>query len=147
MHARWSPSSSRTTSAVLLTTWLVAAAAFAAEPARKGEPKKTSGTPAFSLEHALTLKTIQGITWSRDGRRLAFVVSAPDTAENTTNQDLWLWDAASDTCRPLTRHPKNDYGPQFSPGGDTIAFISPRDSDEGKTSIWLLPLQGGEAWR
>src|SRR5262245_40609636 len=104
MYARWSPSSSRTTSAVLLTTWLVAAAAFAAEPARKGDPKKPSGPPTFSLEHALTLKTIQGITWSRDGRRVAFVVTAPDTAEDMTNQDIWLWDASFDSCRQVTRH-------------------------------------------
>src|SRR5262249_38809807 len=47
----------------------------------------------------------------------------------------------------LARHPKTDYPPTFSPGGDTLAFVSPRDSDEGKTSIWLLPLRGGEPWK
>jgi dipeptidyl aminopeptidase/acylaminoacyl peptidase len=117
----------------------------AATPGRK--PAKPSGPPAFSLEHALTLRTIAGITWSPDGRRVAFVVNAPDTAENTTNQDLWLWDATTNSCRALTRHPKNDYSPTFSPGGDTLAFVSPRDSEEGKTSIWLLPLRGGEPWK
>jgi dipeptidyl aminopeptidase/acylaminoacyl peptidase len=28
-----------------------------------------------------------------------------------------------------------------------LAFVSARDSDEGKTSIWLLPLEGGEPWK
>ena len=108
---------------------------------------KTPASRAFSLEHALTMKQVQGLTWSRDGRRLAFTVAAPDTAENTTNQDVWLWQAGEDSCRELTRHAKNDYAPQFSPGGDTLAFLSPRDNDEGKPSIWLLPLRGGEAWK
>ncbi len=101
----------------------------------------------FTLEHAIAMRQIQSPVWSRDGQRLAFVVNAPDTAENTTNQDVWIWEASTDSCRALTRHAKNDYAPQFSPGGDTLAFLSPRDSDEGKPSIWLLPLRGGEPWK
>jgi dipeptidyl aminopeptidase/acylaminoacyl peptidase len=143
MHAR---RSSRIVSTLWCAASLLAAPALAA-PAAKSAPPKAPSPPAFSLEHAISLKTINSITWSRDGRRVAFVVNAPDTAEDTNNQDLWLWDATTNTCRALTRHPKNDYGPQFSPGGDTLAFISPRDSDEGKTSIWLLPLEGGEPWK
>jgi dipeptidyl aminopeptidase/acylaminoacyl peptidase len=101
----------------------------------------------FSLGHVLAMKQVQGLTWSRDGRRLAFTVVAPDTAENTTLQDVWMWEADTDSCRQLTRHPKNDYAPQFSPGGDTLAFLSTRDNDEGKPSIWFLPLHGGEPWK
>ena len=126
---------------------LVAAAPAHAAKDSKGSAPKPSGPPAFTVEQAISLRQIQGITWSRDGRRIAFVVNAPDTAEDTNNQDIWLWDATTNTCRALTRHPKNDYDPQFSPGGDTLAFVSPRDSDEGKTSIWLLPLTGGEPWK
>jgi len=139
MHARWA--------AFPLAAFLIASTSLAAAPARKGDAPRPSAPSVFSVEHAITLRQIQAITWSRDGQRVAFVVNAPDTAENTTNQDIWLWDAASNTCRALTRHPKNDYAPQFSPGGDTLAFVSPRDSDEGKTSIWLLPLTGGEPWK
>ncbi|MEY4374287.1 MAG: hypothetical protein RL760_453 [Candidatus Eisenbacteria bacterium] len=102
---------------------------------------------AFGLDHAITLRSIAGTTWSRDGQRIAFVVTAPDTAENTTNQDVWLWDAATNSARALTRNPKNDYAPQFSPSGDTLAFLSVRDSEEGKPSIWMLPLKGGEPWK
>jgi dipeptidyl aminopeptidase/acylaminoacyl peptidase len=139
MHVRWS--------AFPLAALLFASTSLAAASARKSDPARPSGPPVFSVDHAITLAAIQGITWSRDGRRVAFVVNAPDTAENTTNQDLWLWDSATNACRALTHHPKNDYAPQFSPGGDTLAFISPRDSDDGKTSIWLLPLNGGEPWK
>lgn len=136
MHARsrWS--------AVFAALWFVALPSFAAETA-----PKPAARPAFGLEHALTLRQVQAPVWSRDGKRIAFTVQAPDTAENTTNQDIWLWDAASNTSRALTRHAKNDYAPQFSPGGDTVAFLSARDSEEGKPSIYLLPLRGGEPWK
>src|SRR5262245_24469269 len=110
MHARWSSDPCfawvlrrRTTHVLLFAVWCLASAAHAAPAAKPAAAAKPSGPPAFSLEHAITLKAIQAITWSRDGRRIAFVVNAPDTAENTTNQDLWLWDAASNTCRALTR--------------------------------------------
>src|SRR5262245_52226915 len=129
---------------VPLTAILALALLPAAPAAAAPRPKESR---AFSLEHALTMKQIQGVTWSSDGGRIAFVVNAPDTAENTTNQDLWLWEEATDSCRALTRHEKNDYAPQFSPGGDTLAFLSPRDSDEGRPAIWLLPLRGGDPWK
>jgi len=116
-------------------------AGAAARPAARPTPT------AFTLDHATTMRSLQSLTWSPDGSRLAFVVSAPDTAENTNNQDVWVWERSTDACRALTRHAKNDYGPQFSPGGDTLAFLSARDSDEGKPSIWLLPMTGGEPWK
>jgi dipeptidyl aminopeptidase/acylaminoacyl peptidase len=129
MHARFAR-----LLALLALAWLAATPAAAAPP-------------PFSIDHAITLRQIQTPAWSRDGKAIAFVVNAPDTAENTTNQDVWVWEAATNACRQLTHNPKNDYAPQFSPGGDTLAFLSPRDSDEGKPSIWLLPLHGGEPWK
>ncbi len=110
----------------------------------------TAGTAAaasFTLEHVLTLRSFGGLTWSRDGQRLAFVVTAPDTAENTTPQDLWMWDARTNRARRLTRSAKNDRAPQFSGGGDTLAFVSSRGTgDDAKPAIWFLPLDGGEAF-
>lgn len=146
MHARsrWPALASVPPSLLLLL--LLMSAALPARAAAVASSKPAS-RPAFGLEHALTLRQLGSPTWSRDGRRIAFTVTAPDTAENTTNQDVWLWDGTTNSCRAVTRHAKNDYAPQFSPGGDTLAFLSARDSDEGKPSIWLLPLRGGEPWK
>ncbi len=143
MHA-CSPSSALASAALRLTALLLLLPVAGAAATSTARP---AASPAFSLDHALTLRQIQDITWSRDGKRIAFTVNAPDTAENTSNQDVRLWDAATNACRALTRNPKNDYSPQFSPGGDTLAFLSPRDSEEGKPSIWFLPLKGGEPWK
>lgn len=132
---------------IVLIAALLAALPALATAATTAAPAAKSAPPAFGLDHAITMRGVSGATWSRDGSRIAFVVSVPDTAENTNNQDVWLWEAATNTARPLTRHAKNDYAPQFSLTGDTLAFLSTRDSDEGKPSIWLLPLRGGEPWK
>ncbi len=147
MHVRRRSTAVATARLVAILLGIGAPLAAHAAPTRSRAAPKPSASRTFSLEHALTLKQVQGLTWSRDGARLAFTVNAPDTAESTTNQDVWVWEAATDSCRALTRHAKNDYAPQFSPGGDTLAFLSARDSDEGKPSIWLLPLRGGEPWK
>lgn len=117
---------------------------FAAAPAAKTAP---AAQKPFGLEHALTMRTIAGLAWSPNGQRLVFTVTTPDTAESSTSSDLYLWDAATNSTRQLTRDPKNDYAAQFSAGGDTVAFLSPRGNDEGKPSIWLMSLKGGEPWK
>jgi dipeptidyl aminopeptidase/acylaminoacyl peptidase len=124
-------------------TFLLLAAALATPAAAAPAARPAKPVP-FGLEHAITLASIAGLQWSPDGRRLAFTVNAPDTAENANNSDVWMWDAATGDCRRLTRHAKSDYHPVFSPGGDTLAFLSPRDADEGRPRIWFLPLRGGE---
>ncbi len=105
-----------------------------------------SSTRPITLGHVLTQASITDLTWSRDGRRLAFVVSAPDTAEDTNNQDVWVIDGDA-PARRLTRHPKNDFSPTFSPSGDTLAFVATRGTgDDAKPAIWMLSLSGGEPW-
>src|SRR5262245_44289504 len=98
----------------------------------------------ITLGHVLTqAAAISELTWSRDGRRLAFTVTAPDTGEDTNNQDIWVIDG-DQPARRLTRHPKNDFSPTFSPSGDTIAFVANRGTgDDAKPAIWMLSLSGG----
>jgi Tol biopolymer transport system component len=47
------------------------------------------------------------------------------------------------SARQLTVGDSNDSWPQFSPDGNSIAFLSDR-ATEGVTAIWLLDLHGGE---
>ncbi len=58
-----------------------------------------------------------------------------------------LWSAEvgkRHSARQLTRGDSNDSWPQFSPGGNSIAFLSDRAS-EGVAAIWGLDLRGGDA--
>src|SRR5258708_10234440 len=121
---------------------LALAAVLSGVPALAAPSKPAApAAHSFTLEHALTLRGVTPGDWSRDGSMLAFTVNAPDTSENTSNQDVWLWDAATNRSRPLTRSAKNDYAPQFSPSGDTLAFLSNRDNDESHPAPALLPLR------
>ena len=140
--------------AVLLVVLLAGAepsarAATAARAATR-QPRARPATDeerAFGLEDALTLRSLSDPIWSSDGRRIVFVVSAPDTAENINNQDLWLADLARGETLRLTRHPKNDFSPTFSPGGDTIAFVGTRATgDDARPAIYMMSLRGGEPW-
>ena len=99
------------------------------------------------LEDALTLRTYSDLTWSPDGGRLAFVVTEVDTAENSTNQDIWLADLGPGETMRLTRNAKPDISPTFSPGGDTIAFVSTRGTgDDARPAIYMMSLRGGDPW-
>ena len=104
-------------------------------------------TTPFRLEDLVTMASISDPVWSPDGRRVAFVVNAPDTTENSNNQDVWIADLARGDVFQLTRHPKNDLSPTFSPGGDTVAFVATRTTgDDAKSAIYLMSLRGGDPW-
>lgn len=136
----------RRTLALIAALMLMGAALTETAAARRaGAPTSSRG---YKLEHALTSRGLSALVWSKDGQRIAFVVGAPDTAENTTNQNVWVYDVGTNAARALTRSPKNDYAPQFSRTGDTLAFIAARGtSDEVKPAIWFLPMKGGEPWQ
>ena len=57
---------------------------------------------------------------------------------------LWIAEVGKrHSARQLTPGDSNDSWPQFSPDGNSIAFLSDRAS-EGVAAIWLLDLSGGD---
>jgi Tol biopolymer transport system component len=125
----------------------VAVAICAALPLVADAARAAARPEPYRLEDALTLRAYSDLTWSADGNRLAFVVAEVDTAENSTGQDIWLADLKTGETRRLTRHPKPDISPTFSPSGDTIAFISTRaTSEDAKPSIYMMSMRGGDPW-
>jgi dipeptidyl aminopeptidase/acylaminoacyl peptidase len=91
------------------------------------------------------LRTAGSVALSPDGRRVAYVESAIDSAGNRYSRDLWIAMTDGSDNRRLTWSSATGVGsPVFSPDGRHIAFTSAR---EGRSQIWILPLeQGGEAW-
>jgi dipeptidyl aminopeptidase/acylaminoacyl peptidase len=124
-----------------IAAWLVLAA-----PTKATTATAKTAAQRYRIEDALTLRTYSDLTWSADGQRLAFVVASVDTAENTSDQDVWLYDHATRRTTQLTRHPKADFSPTFSPSGDTIAFVATRGSGDAKPAIYMMSLSGGDPW-
>jgi len=102
---------------------------------------------------------------SPDGRRVVFVVSGPDEDETSFDTDLFMAAVAAPGGRGggaqkgaappapvrLTRSPKPDHNPRWSPDGSLIAFLSgraaggDREEDTGER-LWLIRPDGGEPW-
>lgn len=79
---------------------------------------------------------------SPDGQWIVYVVADVEYAENRTNSDLWIVPASGGTPRQLTRSPRHDRHPRWSPDGKWIVFESNRS---GEFQLYTLPVAGGEA--
>ncbi len=97
---------------------------------------------AASIDQILKYRNLSAVKVSPDGTRAVFVATAADLQENAMNSDVWLIDLASGRSLQLTRAPKRDNAPEWSPDGKRIAFLSDR---KDKVNIWLISPEGGEA--
>jgi dipeptidyl aminopeptidase/acylaminoacyl peptidase len=79
---------------------------------------------------------------SPDGQWIVYVVADVEYAENRTNSDLWIVPTSGGTPRQLTRSPRHDRHPRWSPDGKWIVFESNRS---GEFQLYTLPVAGGEA--
>lgn len=82
---------------------------------------------------------------SPDGTRAAFVVYewVPDQPKQRGR--IWLVDTTGGEANPLTKGPKGDTTPRWSPDGQTLAFISRSDEEKAKPQLHVMPAAGGEA--
>ncbi len=81
------------------------------------------------------------LSWSPDGKLLAF----SDRASSTEPTSIYLLSLDSSSTRKLTSPGlPGDYNPAFSPDGRILAF---NRGSQGVTSIYMLPVDGGEERR
>jgi len=78
-----------------------------------------------------------GLTWTPDGK-IVF------TSEENGNVDIWTMSADGSGRKQLITDRRWDTGPDVSPDGKTIAFMSRR---LGTESIWLMDSDGGNQRR
>lgn len=92
------------------------------------------------------VKTVGAPEISPDGKWVAYVVSATDSAKDKTDSDIWMtsWDGA-ETVR-VTSSPDGESSPRWSPDGRYLSFLSSRQEGKG-AQLWLLDRRGGEAQR
>src|SRR4051812_4569323 len=88
------------------------------------------------------LRFVSDAQISPDGSRVVYVVAWVDGERQRYRSQLMLGPTDGTTApRALTTGDHRDTAPRWAPEGGAIAFLSDRD---GRTQLYLLPLQGGE---
>lgn len=117
----------------------------------------------WTIDDLVLAERAEDWTVSGDGRSTAWVRSTVEEVDGEERRvgHLWLSRLDPDTAEPrqLTRGRDRVSKPAFSPDGRHLAFLSDRklpaelrsggddgDDDERRRQVWVLPLEGGEAF-
>jgi dipeptidyl aminopeptidase/acylaminoacyl peptidase len=95
-----------------------------------------------TVDQLISLKRVGSVAISPDGATVAYTIREPNWDENAYETEIWLVDTATGLTRQLTNAKKSSSGPDWSPDGRQIAFVSDRLD---KQQIWLINPAGGEA--
>src|SRR5277367_3407330 len=100
----------------------------------------TAWTPEFSMQ----FQTVSDVTPSPDGTKVAWTQtqSVMDADHSEMRTQIFLANADGSHRIQLTRGEKSAAGPQFSPDGRAVYFLSARS---GKNNVYRVWIAGGEA--
>ncbi|MFN0134990.1 MAG: S9 family peptidase [Phycisphaerae bacterium] len=108
-------------------------------------------THDITIDDYFTLGYIEECAISPDGAHVAYVEKRWEPPAEGRNADLWIVDAKTQARRRVTFDPCGDSGPQWSPDGKSVYFVSsPKREGEksppldGKKQVWRFTL-GGDA--
>jgi dipeptidyl aminopeptidase/acylaminoacyl peptidase len=102
--------------------------------------------PGITAEDYLAFEFVSDPQISPDGQWVAYTVATIDQKANKRVSRIWI--ASVDGTHPtvpFTSDTTSSTSPRWSPDGRFLAFLSARDG--GRTEIWLLSRNGGEARR
>lgn len=105
----------------------------------------SADSKTFTIDDLLAIKRVSDPQLSPDGKWVAYTVGTPDLEKNKVINHIWLVSSTpGETPRQLTNGEKGESRPRWSPDGKWIAFTTSRS---GSGQIWVLPIEGGEAWQ
>jgi len=95
----------------------------------------------MEIEDLFRLKRVSDPQLSPDGKWVALVITEVNKTANKSNSDIWLIPSSGGEAKQLTKSPKQDRHPRWSPDGKQIAYES---NSGGSYQIYLLnPLDTG----
>ena len=104
---------------------------------------QTETNGRITAQDLYRLERISGCEISPDGKHVAYAVERVDRETEKKYSNLWIAPTSGGAPRQYTRGDQRDTSPQWSPDGETIAFVSDRPSNSPQ--IFTIPLRGGEA--
>ncbi|MFN8572931.1 MAG: S9 family peptidase [Gemmatimonadaceae bacterium] len=122
-------------------------------------PLAAQGRP-MRVDDIADLKNVGTVALSPNGKSILYSIAAWEhpAAKDTSKGDkhdmrshVWMVSANGGDARQLTFSERGESGPQWSPDGTWISFVSARGTATGedgpRPQIWILPTNGGEAWQ
>ncbi|HRP62708.1 MAG TPA: hypothetical protein PK400_05385, partial [Phycisphaerales bacterium] len=100
----------------------------------------------------LRIRSISSIDVAADGARAVFAVRS--IAEEAGKKHAWSYRShlylvelgpVESEPRQLTFGDRNDRSPQLSPDGRRVAFVRGDEDTPGRSQVWVMPVDGGEA--
>lgn len=93
----------------------------------------------IAFEDLMRMRRLGETAVSPDGKWLAYSVTTVNLDQNAKTTELWVQAIAGGEPQPLAVARPGDSGPQFSPDGRRILFLSAR---EGGQQIWVADFDG-----
>ena len=127
-------------SSALVLAFLILMLQTPKAPARQGAPPGRAWTPELMMQ----VRQIGGVDVSPDGKRVVYTARKALMEGEKSEYLTHLHLANADGSMPLqlTQGEHACDSPQWSPDGESIAFLSKR---LGKRNIWIIRVQAGEA--
>jgi dipeptidyl aminopeptidase/acylaminoacyl peptidase len=120
---------------------------------------QTQAKPKLTLDDFFNSVSFPALEISPDGRSVIIETSRADWDQKIFREDLWLYRDDNGGAMIQLTQSGHDSGPQWSPDGKWVAFLSERKnaterdsdddsikSDEGTTQVYLISPSGGEAF-
>lgn len=101
---------------------------------------KGQSLPTF--EDVISLRNINGVRLSPDGKSIAYTLQTTDWNENRYDQEIWLSKNGTTPFQFTNTSKGSSTSPSFSPDGTFIAFLADRGN---KNQIYVMRTEGGEA--
>lgn len=98
----------------------------------------------FTVHDFLAMTQISSPQFAPNGKNIACVIGKKESWDAARVNNIWIIAADGSEEKQITNSEKADWNPRWSPDGSKIAFMSTRS---GKTQVYIIPIDGGEAQR